>query len=89
MGAMALLRQVYNDADWYAKGNMKNKDLALEALNGNKDLIQIFETDNVLDRFYMCAKKYELDVIVRITADCPLIDPNIVNLAIKINFINE
>ncbi|WP_211298199.1 amidohydrolase family protein [Polaribacter glomeratus] len=49
MGAMALLRQVYNDADWYAKGNMKNKDLALEALNRNKNLIQIFETDNVLD----------------------------------------
>ena len=49
MGAMALLRQVYNDADWYAKGNMKNKDLALEALNKNKNLIQIFETDNVLD----------------------------------------
>ncbi|SDR91063.1 Imidazolonepropionase [Polaribacter sp. KT25b] len=49
MGAMALLRQVYNDADWYAKGNMKNKDLALEALNSNKDLIQIFETNNLLD----------------------------------------
>jgi imidazolonepropionase-like amidohydrolase len=49
MGAMALLRQVYNDADWYAKGNMKNTDLALEALNKNKNLIQIFETDNVLD----------------------------------------
>jgi imidazolonepropionase-like amidohydrolase len=49
MGAMALLRQVYNDADWYAKGNMKNKDMALEALNKNKNLIQIFETDNVLD----------------------------------------
>jgi len=49
MGAMALLRQFYNDADWYAKGNMKNKDLALEALNSNKNLLQIFETDNVLD----------------------------------------
>jgi len=49
MGAMALLRQVYNDADWYAKGNMKSKDLALEALNGNKNLLQIFETNNVLD----------------------------------------
>ncbi|MDD7913870.1 amidohydrolase family protein [Polaribacter ponticola] len=49
MGAMALLRQVYNDADWYAKGNMKNKDLSLEALNGNKNLLQIFETGNVLD----------------------------------------
>jgi len=49
MGAMALLRQTYNDADWYAKGNMKNKDLALEALNRNKELVQIFETNNVLD----------------------------------------
>ena len=49
MGAMALLRQVYNDADWYAKGNMKNKDMALEALNSNKNLVQIFETGNHLD----------------------------------------
>ena len=42
------------------------------------------ETNNVLDRFYKCAKKYELDTIVRITADCPLIDPEIVDLAIQI-----
>ncbi len=49
MGAMALLRQVYNDADWYAGGNMKNKDLALEAFNNNKNLVQIFETGNNLD----------------------------------------
>ncbi|WP_026288370.1 amidohydrolase family protein [Polaribacter irgensii] len=49
MGAMALLRQTYNDASWYAQGNIKNKDLALEALNGNKNLVQIFETGNLLD----------------------------------------
>ncbi|WP_208889403.1 amidohydrolase family protein [Polaribacter sejongensis] len=49
MGAMALLRQVFNDADWYAKGNMKNKDLSLEAFNNNKNLLQIFETATVLD----------------------------------------
>ena len=49
MGAMALLRQTYNDASWYAQGNMKNKDLALEALNRNKNLVQIFETENLLD----------------------------------------
>tara|TARA_B110000046_G_scaffold84814_1_gene92911 strand:- start:6013 stop:8934 length:2922 start_codon:yes stop_codon:yes gene_type:complete len=49
MGAMALLRQTYNDASWYAQGNMKNKDLALEALNSNKNLVQIFETGNLLD----------------------------------------
>ncbi len=43
MGSMALLRQVYFDADWYAQGHAKNKDLALEALNRNKNLIQIFD----------------------------------------------
>ncbi|UZH54716.1 amidohydrolase family protein [Salinimicrobium tongyeongense] len=49
MGAMALLRQTYLDADWYAKGNADNKDLALEAFNENKNLLQIFKTDDVLD----------------------------------------
>ena len=49
MGAMALLRQTYLDADWYASGNMKNKDASLEALNNNKKLTQIFESGNHLD----------------------------------------
>lgn len=49
MGAMALLRQTYIDAAWYDKGNINNKDLALEALNRNKNLTQIFKTDNLLD----------------------------------------
>ena len=43
MGAMALLRQLYLDADWYAKGNIKTKDLSIEALNKNKGLVQIFD----------------------------------------------
>jgi imidazolonepropionase-like amidohydrolase len=42
MGSMALLRQMYYDADWYAKGNSKTTDLSLEALNSNKGLVQIF-----------------------------------------------
>ncbi|MDX1753367.1 MAG: amidohydrolase family protein [Salinimicrobium sediminis] len=49
MGAMALLRQTYLDADWYSKGKADNKDLALEAFNENKGLLQIFKTDNLLD----------------------------------------
>ena len=32
--------------------------------------------NDVLDRYYQCAKKYGFDVIVRITADCPLIMPS-------------
>lgn len=43
MGSMALLRQLYYDADWYAKGNSKTKDLSIEALNRNKNLVQIFD----------------------------------------------
>jgi len=37
--------------------------------------------NNVLERFYFCAKQYKLDVIIRITADCPLIDPNMLKYA--------
>ncbi|MEP3209419.1 MAG: amidohydrolase family protein [Maribacter sp.] len=43
MGSMALLRQMYSDAKWYAAGNSETKDRSLEALNENKVLVQIFE----------------------------------------------
>lgn len=43
MGAMALLRQMYHDADWYAKGKVDTKDRSLEALNANKNKIAFFE----------------------------------------------
>jgi imidazolonepropionase-like amidohydrolase len=49
MGKMALLRQVYNDAVWYANGNAKNKDLSLEAFSAQQNLPQIFHTDDYLD----------------------------------------
>jgi len=35
------------------------------------------KTNNVLDRFYQVGLKFKADVIIRITADCPLIDPNV------------
>jgi len=33
-------------------------------------------TNDVLDRFYQTARKFSINNIIRITADCPLIDPN-------------
>ena len=49
MGSMALLRQVFHDADWYAKGGATNKDLSLEAVLENQKLPTLFETTNKLD----------------------------------------
>lgn len=34
---------------------------------------------DVLDRYYNCAKEFNADPIIRITSDCPLIDPFLVN----------
>lgn len=51
MGAMALMRQLYYDMDWYSKGNVETKDRSLEALIANKGLTQIFaagDNGNVL-----------------------------------------
>ncbi len=40
--------------------------------------------EDVLDRYYKCAKKFELGNIIRVTSDCPLVDKNIINKLIKI-----
>lgn len=39
-------------------------------------------SEDLLDRYYKCAKKFGIDPIVRITSDCPLIDPKVVDKAI-------
>jgi glutamate-1-semialdehyde 2,1-aminomutase len=45
--------------------------------------------NDVLGRFYNASKKYNFSNIVRITADCPLIDPNIVDEVIYNYFIEK
>jgi len=52
----------------------KDDKILLKIAKENK--IQSFAGDikNVLNRHYQCALKYNADVIIRITGDCPLID---------------
>ncbi|MBQ0140958.1 MAG: glycosyltransferase family protein [Kurthia sp.] len=61
--------------------------------HGNEKIIQLCEKEivpyfvgsesDVLDRYYKAGKKYEADVIVRMTSDCPLIDPVIIDQVIQ------
>lgn len=39
-------------------------------------------SDDVLDRYYQCAKKFQADPVLRISSDCPLIDPEIIDKVI-------
>lgn len=66
-----------------ATTNLKQDDI-IEKL-GRKLKIDVFRGDSldVLDRYYKCAKEFNLDNILRITSDCPLIDPEIVDKVIK------
>ena len=50
-----------------------------------KENVKIFkgEKNNVLSRYYLAAKENALDVIVRITSDCPCVDPEIMDLIVE------
>jgi len=38
---------------------------------------------NVLGRYYECAKKFNANVVIRVTGDCPLIDPRLVDRMVQ------
>jgi len=52
----------------------------------NKNEVDCFRgnSKDVLDRYYNCAKKFSFSEILRVTGDCPLIDPSIVDEGISI-----
>ena len=58
-------------------------DLIYDLCNLKKIKVYRGSLNDLLNRYYHCAKKHKADHIVRITSDCPLIDPKIIDLMIK------
>lgn len=50
MGSIALLRQTFYDADWYAKNNVET-NFSYEAINKQKNLPKFFECSDLYDVF--------------------------------------
>lgn len=63
---------------------VNKEDDPVAALCGKERVACFRGSENdVLDRYYQAASKYGVDIIVRITADCPLIDPYLVEKLIN------
>ena len=72
-----------------------HKLIIATTVNAQDDVIESFaqkenrlvfrgNEDDVLDRYYQACRAYPADIIVRITSDCPLMDPAIVDCALDL-----
>jgi len=79
------------------KSKLIDKVVIATTINHNDDEIENFcikneldyyrgSENDVLDRYYSTAKKFEAKTIVRMTADCPLVDHLIIDDTIKLFF---
>lgn len=52
---------------------------------GNKAQVSVYQgsTDDVLDRFYQAVKNMNPQFVVRVTSDCPLIDPQLIDEVVE------
>jgi glutamate-1-semialdehyde 2,1-aminomutase len=71
-----------------ATSNHPSNKRLIDILNKNKIKFFVGDQNNVLKRYYDTAKKYNLDTIIRLTGDNPLIDPNLVDSYIQ-NFFKK
>lgn len=73
-----------------SKATLINQIIVATTTEANDDAIEEFcqlnhvicfrgSSADVLDRYYQSAKLYLADVIIRLTADCPLIDPTLID----------
>lgn len=57
------------------------KSLSISTFRGSEE--------NVLERYYQTAIAYDIDIVIRITSDCPVIDPRVVEQVIDFYLYNQ
>jgi spore coat polysaccharide biosynthesis protein SpsF len=62
-----------------ATTNIKLDNVIEEYCINNDILYYRGDEKNVLERYYLTATKFNSDIIIRVTSDCPLIDYNVVD----------
>lgn len=91
-----VLEHIYNrvkasavDKVVIATTNNRSDDIVEEFCKKKSYLYYRGSEDDVLERFYFTAKQFGIDIIVRVTADDPLKDTEVVNKAISIMLNNN
>ena len=72
-----------DDVVFTIPNNLENKELELFLIKKKIKFIKGSE-DNVASRYLKAAKKFSANIIVRVTSDCPLVDPKILDNMITI-----
>ena len=61
----------------------KKNEAIIKVAQSNNISYFIGDEENVLERYYKSAVKFKLDIIIRVTSDCPFLDPFILDDMIK------
>lgn len=84
------LKKIKTPAKIILATTTKKADDILEKI-AKQNKIKVFrgQEDDVLDRYYQAAKQFGIDPIVRITADCPVLDAEVAEEAINFYLKNK
>ncbi len=67
-----------------ATTNEENSDKITEIAERNGVNYYKGSLNDVLERFYFAAKEFEPDYIIRLTSDCPLVDPEVIDSVVEV-----
>jgi len=87
LNGITILESLLNQLNY---SRLLNDKIIATTLNSEDDVIVNFceskgikcfrgSVNDVLDRYHKCAKKFSINTIIRITSDCPLMDPQVVD----------